>query len=96
MKTRRRYDAQFKEDAVALVESSNKTLKEIADELGLEPSTLGFWRRAKIKHGEKAFPGNGNPRDEEISRLKRELSETRMERDILKKALGIFSKPHQP
>jgi transposase-like protein len=96
MKKRNKYDAQFKEDAVTLVENSDRTIKEIAEELGLDRSTLAYWRREKLEYKEKAFPGNGNPRDEEMARLKRELADVRMERDILKKAVGIFAKTSQP
>ena len=45
-----------------------------------------------LSHPEKSFPGKGNPRDEELFKLKRELADTKEERDILKKALAIFSK----
>jgi transposase len=41
----------------------------------------------------RAFPGHGNPRDEELTRLRKELADVKMERDILKKAVAIFSKP---
>ena len=95
MKQRRKFDKAFKEQAVALLESSDRTLKEIAEELGVDRTTLAYWRREKLLHQEKAFPGKGNARDEELARLKRELAEVKMERDILKKALGICTKTPQ-
>ncbi len=96
MKSRRKYTKEFKEQAVELVENSERTIKEIAEELGVDHHLLAYWRREKIAHQEKSFPGNGNPRDEELARLKRELADVKMERDILKKALGIFTKTPQP
>jgi transposase len=95
MKQRRKYDKAFKEQAIELLESSEKTIKEIAEEMGVDRSTLAYWRREKLLHQEKAFPGNGNARDEEVARLKRELADVKMERDILKKALGICTKTPQ-
>jgi transposase len=57
-------------------------------------STLHHWCKEFAEAGEKAFPGSGNPaaEAEELRRLKRELEVTRQERDILKKALAIFSR----
>jgi len=95
MKQRRKFEKAFKEQAVELLESSERTIKEIAEELGVDKSTLAYWRREKLLHQTKAFPGNGNPRDEEVARLKRELADVKMERDILKKALGICTKTPQ-
>ena len=48
--------------------------------------------RQESKNGILAFPGNGNPRDEELARLRKELAEVSEERDILRKAVAIFSK----
>lgn len=95
MKQRRKFDKAFKEQAVALLESSDKTIKEVAEELGIDRSSLAYWRREKLLHQEKAFPGKGKARDEELARLKRELADVKMERDILKKALGICTKTPQ-
>ena len=92
MKSRRKYDRQFKIDAVELLERSGKPIKEIADDLGVAYDVLSRWRREFSEKDKRAFPGQGNPRDEEIFRLKRELADVTMERDILKKAVAIFSK----
>ena len=50
------------------------------------------WRRQLKAEGVRAFPGNGNPRDEELARLRKEVRELREERDILRKAGAIFSR----
>ena len=70
-------------------------VREVAEELGIHPGLLYRWRREKNKYENNSFPGRGNPKltDEqrEISELKRQLRDARLERDILKKAISIFS-----
>jgi len=91
MKSRRKYDQQFKRDAVSLLESSGKSVGQIADDLGIKYDLLSRWRKELGDVGKKAFTGNGNSRDEEMLRLRKENANLRMERDILKKAVAIFS-----
>jgi transposase len=71
-------------------------VEEVARDLGIAHSNLRRWRAQYSKNGELAFPGNGKqrltPQEEEIRRLKKELYEVQQERDILKKALAIFTK----
>ena len=92
-KTVKSYDKEFKENAVNLYLKSNRPLSEIARNLGIATSTLSSWVEAKNKDGEEAFPGKGylKPSDAEVAQLRKELAAVREERDILKKALGIFS-----
>ena len=93
--TRRVYSREFKEDAVRLLESETKTGREISDDLGIGQGAIYRWRRQlqeQHEAGIRAFPGNGNPRDEELARLRKELAEVSEERDILRKAVAIFSK----
>lgn len=92
MKSRRKFDKQFKIDAVQLWENSDKTAKEISEDLGIGPDLVSRWRRELSENKEQAFPGEGKPRDEELYLLRKELAEVTMERDILKKAVAIFSK----
>jgi transposase len=93
-KTQRTFTKEFKREAVQLVKSSNKPLAQIARDLGIADSTLHHWRKLFTEQGEQAFPGSGHQMAEveEIRRLKREVETLRQERDILKKALGIFSR----
>jgi len=76
--------------------TSEKTVEEVARDLGIAHSNLRRWRAQYGEKGELAFPGNGKqrltPQEEEIRRLKKELYEIQQERDILKKALAIFTK----
>lgn len=93
-KTQRTFTKEFKLEAVQLVKTSTKPLAQIARDLGIADSTLHHWRQLFAEHGEQGFPGSGHQtaQEEEIRRLKREVEALRQERDILKKALGIFSR----
>ena len=93
-KSQPHFTAEFKQEAVQLVKSSNKSKTQIARELGISDSALYSWCKAAETHGEQAFPGKGHqlPMEEELHRLRRELERTQQERDILKKAVSIFSR----
>jgi len=97
VKQRRKYDREFKIRAVKLLLESGKTTKEIADDLGICSGNLTRWKREYREDAENAFPGMGKlkPEDEEMRKLKKENTDLRQERDILKKALAIFSKPQR-
>ncbi len=92
-RTQRTFTKEFKVEAVQLAQTSKKPLAHIARDLGIADSTLHHWGKLFSEQGEQAFPGSGHlmPQEEEIRRLKRELEVVKQERDILKKALGIFS-----
>lgn len=89
----RKYDNDFKKNAINLCLNNNLSYREIAKDLGVPISTLASWVEAYQKDGKEAFPGKGHlkPSDAELSQLRKELAIAREERDILKKALGIFS-----
>jgi transposase len=91
---RRRFDAQFKHDALHLVQESNRTISDVARELGIRPELLHRWKSEYASDPDQAFPGKGRmkPDEEYVRRLERELAQARQERDILKKALAYFSK----
>lgn len=96
---RRVFGKEFKEQAVHLAETSDKSAREVANDLGIGESTLWRWIKELRESGDRSFPGHGNrqqgtDQEEEIRRLKEELLTVTMERDILKKAVAIFSKPH--
>lgn len=94
-KTRRVYTEEFKRDIVNLYLSSDKSYKELSEEVGINASTLCKWKKDIEKNGEFSFPGRGlqklTPEQKELKSIKKELSDTKLERDILKKALAIFS-----
>jgi transposase len=89
------YTKEFKMEAGELVQTSGKSMSQVAQELGVSDSSLSRWCREFGAYGAQAFPGSGHqvPEQEEVRRLKRELEVVRMERDILKKAAAIFSHP---
>jgi transposase len=93
-KTRRKYTREFKLEAVQLALSRDGNVSEVARNLGVNPNMLNRWIREYRADSQYAFPGLGKLKepDEEIRKLKKELADTRMERDILKKALSIFSR----
>ena len=94
-KLRKQYDREFKVMAVEL-SKSRENMSELAQELDVRTELLYRWRRELTSSPQTSFPGNGNvsrtPEQEEIYRLKKELQELQTERDILKKAVGIFSR----
>jgi transposase len=98
--TRRSFTDEFKREAVSLLASSGRPLTQVATELGIQPSMLRTWRGAAIGLAKPA-PGPGGPpaaatasaEQAEIRRLRRELERAQVKRDILKKAIGIFSVP---
>jgi transposase len=99
--TRRAFTDEFKREAVALLAGSGRPLTQVATELGIQPSMLRAWRgRPSMSAGPRSLPGHASdatpvPSAEqaEIRRLQKELDRTQMERDILKKAIAIFSAP---
>ena len=89
---RRKYSAEFKREAVALANDPSVTQSQIAQELGISANMLGRWSREVKELGTQVFGGQGKPRDEEITRLKRELARVKKERDFLKEAAAFFAK----
>ena len=93
MGSRRKYSREYKIEAVRLANSSGVTLKQIGQELGINANMLSKWRREFQKEGgQTAFPSKGNPRDEEVAALKRELTRVKKERDFLKQAATFFAR----
>jgi len=94
-KTRKSYTKQYKLDVIRQ-SYRRENISELASELGVTPALIYKWRAAYGARSSDSFPGKGveslTPEQTELRRLKDELAETRMERDILKKAIGIFGK----
>lgn len=92
-KERRTYPSEFKREAVNLAQTSGKTMADLERELGLSKGLLKHWVRAAQADGEQAFPGHGHLKadEERVRQLERELAIVKEERDILKKAIAIFS-----
>jgi len=91
---RRKYDKEFKREAVRLVLEEGRKASEVERNLGIGRSTVSRWIREFKEDPEYAFPGKGRLKapDDELRKLQRENERLRRERDILKKAVAIFSK----
>jgi len=87
---KKRFDCEFKVSAVRMVTEGGHKAAEVARSLGIHQNQLYNWKRKFSDQGDKAFPGKGHLT--ELAALRKELREVQMERDILKKAVGIFSK----
>jgi len=94
MSKRKSFSAEFKREAVRLMESSGKLPTDLARELGIPRNRLYKWKEQLAKRGEGAFPGSGRGAgsQDEVSRLRKELERVKEERDILKKAAAYFAK----
>ena len=95
---RRKYDSSFKEDVIKMV-ASGRPVPEVSKALGISPTLIYRWHNSSNytpgnpgKKGESSSTSQNNVSFAEIERLKGELRRTEQERDILKKALGIFSR----
>jgi len=93
---RRKYDPDFKRNAVGLTEEPGRTIGSVAENLGISKDLLYRWRRELRGKDEIAFPGNGREaltsHQQKIRDLEKKLKDAEMERDILKKAMAIFSR----
>ncbi len=94
---RRKYDKDFKMNAVLLSSESDRSVPEVASNLGVSENLLYRWRREYYNSdGKNIFTGNGiealTEEQRRIRELEKKLKDTEMERDILKKAMAIFSR----
>ena len=98
-KAREIYSPEFKQEAVRLVETTDKSCAQVVRDLGVPPHYVVRWRQQQKKQeqaGRPVFTGRGKAalteHEAQLKALQRELEITRQERDILKKALGYFAK----
>ena len=88
-RSRRRYTAEFKRDAVELVRTTGRPIAEVARELGVSETSLGNWcRQDRIDRGERE--GLTSQDKARLSELEREVAELRMERDLLKRTVAFW------
>ena len=93
MQRRKKYSLEYKQEAVALAEKIGNT--QASRDLGINPSLMYQWHRDYIdaeEQGIKAFPGQGNPKDEDLHALRKRIADLEEENEILKKAAVIFAK----
>lgn len=93
-KERRVFSAEYKREALNLVQKQQLSVAEVARRLGINPNLLYRWKTQLASEGEQAFPGPGQQTalEAELAKLRRENEQLRMERDILKKATVFFAK----
>ena len=92
--TRRVYTKEFKEETVHLVLRRGMSVSQVSKDLEIGSDIIYSWIRKYKSDPENSFPGKGHlkPEDEKMRKLERELADVKEERDILKKAISIFSK----
>jgi len=86
MTKRKGFSAEFKREAVRLLETSQKPPSDLARELGVRRNQLYKWKEQMSKRGGRAFPGSGQGwgGNDEVARLRKELERVKEERDILR------------
>jgi transposase len=90
----RQFSKEFKRNGLQLVMEKGVSVGKVARDLDIHPNLIHRWRRDYLAEGESAFVGTGKvkPEDAEMKRLQKELEDVKEERDVLKKALSVFSK----
>jgi len=95
-KEQKRYTKAEKLEIVKMHLKGGESIKSLADRFGVVSNSIYNWVKAYKKNPATAFPGKGNKEmtesEKEILLLKKELRESQLENEILKKAVGIFSK----
>ena len=94
IRRQRTYDKAFKLEAVRLVIEEGRSVASVERDLGTGKGVIYKWVHQYTEDSEHTFPGKGKlkPPDQEVHELKKELERVKRERDILKKAVAIFSK----
>lgn len=91
-KSHRKYDAEFKKEVIKMIESG-RSVPEVAPSLGIGNNLIYYWIRRLKGRVVNAKQKTEVLFDDEKALLQKRVRELEMERDILKKALGIFSRP---
>ena len=93
---KKKYDKDFKLEAVNMVTNQQRPVAAVARELGIHENTLYKWINQAGENKDGAFPGSGNlsPEEAELRKLKRKILDLEEENAILKKATAYFAK-HQ-
>lgn len=88
--TRRKFDADFREGAVRLVRETGKPIAQVARELGINEGTLGNWCAGERRRRENGHAALSEDERAELVRLRKEVTELRMQRDVLKRSVVLW------
>ena len=88
--TRRKFDQDFKEGAVQRVIETGKPIAQVARDLGIVPGTLENWVAKDRRRREGGDGGLTEDERAELVRLRRQVAELRMERDVLKRSVALW------
>jgi transposase len=92
----RKFTKEFKEEAVRLVEETDRSAAQVASELGIGNNTLRNWvKQARIDAGLEKQGELTTEEKQELKRLRKENKQLRMEKEILKKAAAFFAKENE-
>lgn len=98
-KLRRKFSKEEKLEIVKQSLEPKQSIKELSDRYNICPNSIYNWRKEYIAYEGNAFPGNGNilgtDQEKEIRKLQKQVRELELEKEILKKAMGIFSSPNK-
>jgi transposase len=89
-RTYRKFDEDFKRGAVQLVSETGKPIAEVARELGVNEGTLGNWCAIERRKRDGGKSGLSEDERVELNRLRREVTELRMQRDVLKRSVALW------
>jgi len=94
---RKSYDKEFKVSAIKMIIEGGMSVSSVARDLGVNENSLHKWKKEYKLDQKNAFPGKGKmpEAEEELRKLKKDLARVTMERDILKKAIGYFSREQE-
>lgn len=92
MAQRRKFSEEFKREAVAPTRQPGASVRQVGRDIGVGANLPWRWRRELESGKDKAFPGAGTPRDQEVAALKRELAKAKKERDFLRDAAVFFAR----
>ena len=87
--TRRKFDQEFRAGAVRIVRETGKPVAQVARDLGVNEGTLGNWVATERRARERGNGALSEPERGELVRLRREVAELRMERDVLKRSVAL-------
>jgi len=95
-RTRRRFTAEFKTEAVRLLGESGRSLQAVAEELGVHANQLRGWRNERLAAGSAEALARQRAEAAELARLRREVKRLEQENEILRRAAAFFAREAVP